>query len=42
VADRATNICEQVVFMVEGQWPRSAGGATAAPGPGVAGADRDD
>lgn len=42
VADRATNICEQVVFMVEGQWPRSDSGATAGPRPGVAEADRDD
>ena len=40
VADRATNICEQVVFMVEGQWPRSGGGATAGPASGVA--DRHD
>ncbi len=22
VADRATNICEQILFMVEGEWPR--------------------
>jgi phosphate uptake regulator len=22
VADRATNICEQTLFMIEGEWPR--------------------
>lgn len=24
VADRATNICEQIVFMIEGEWPNAA------------------
>jgi len=29
VADRATNICEQILFMVEGEWPRFVADGTA-------------
>lgn len=31
VADRATNICEQVLFMVEGDWPHMVPDSTPAP-----------